>query len=506
MLEPLSELCRDPEVHQGLGITAAEALAEILKRRGDTRALAAQLVESRPDFALILLRELAKLGRPQQAVDFLWTVLGQGVQDPADESEKSLLASRQALAAIALDALAEPDVLWPRLRHNSDPRARAQLIDRLAALSPSRQRMLGRLNEPVIDPGERQALLLIWAETPRSNVTVPMQAAVLKTAGDLFLDDPDPGVHSAAELLIRRWGGGEPVTRNRQRPRLRPANPDCPSWEVGPHGQTFAIIPGPLVFRMGSPPREEGRFPEEQLHFRRIDRSIEVATKEVTIEQIRLFDSVRGPDGRFTHDPKCPVNGVDWFEAARYCNWLSAQDHIPKQQWCYLDQDHQGMVLPERSVERTGYRLPTEAEWELLCRAGTVTPRYFGVSDELFPRHGWTWLNSLDRARPVGQLLPNPYGLFDMLGNVWEWCHDGRRGEKDRPFPYPTRTTEQSPAPDEIACGSVTGESRRMLRGGAFDYSPAQSRSAYRYPVSPTYSEGTFGFRIVRTLPPDWAY
>ncbi len=100
LVEPLSQLCRDPEVHQGLGITAAEALAEILKRRGDTRALAAKLVDSRPESALILLRELAKLGRPKQAVDFLWTVLGQRVQDPSDESEKNLLAGGQALARL----------------------------------------------------------------------------------------------------------------------------------------------------------------------------------------------------------------------------------------------------------------------------------------------------------------------------------------------------------------------------------------------------------------------
>ena len=506
LVEPLSQLCRDPEVHQGLGITAAEALAEILKRRGDTQMLAAKLVDSRPDSAQILLRELAKLGRPQPAVDFLWTVLGQRVRDPCDESEKNLLAGRQVLAAIALDALGEPDVLWTLLKHSPDPRARALLIDRLAALSTNRQRILARLNEPAIDAGERQALLLIWAETPRGNVTAPMQAEVLMTARNLLLDDPDPGVHSAAELLIHRWGGDEPATQNGQRPRLRPRDPHRPSWKIGPNGHTFAIVPGPLVFRMGSPRHEDGRFPEEQLHFRRIDHSIAVATKEVTIEQFRAFDSRRGPDSRYTHDLKCPVNNVLWFDAARYCNWLSDQDHIPREQWCYLDKADEGMALPERSVERIGYRLPTEAEWELLCRAGTVTPRYFGVSDELFPRYGWTWLNSLDRARPVGQLLPNQYGLFDMLGNLWEWCHDGCRGEKDGLCPYPAGTTKQNPAHDQIAGGVITTESRRMLRGGAFDYSPAQARSAHRYPVSPGYSEARCGFRIVRTLPPGQEY
>ena len=416
LVEPLSQLCRDPDVHEGLGITAAEALAEILKRRGDTGALAAQLVDSRPEFARILLRELAKLGRPEQAVEFLRTVLDQRAQDPCDESVKNVLAGRQALAAIALDALAAPEVLWTRLRHNPDPRARALLIDRLAALSSSRQRLLARLNEPAIDAGERQALLLIWTETPRGNVTAPIQDEVVKTARELFVDDPDPGVHSAAELLIRRWGGPVPVTQDGQRPRLQPKGPDGLSWKVGPNGHTFAIVPVPPVFKMGSPRHEEGRFPEEQLHFRKIDHSIAVATKEVTIEQFHAFDPLRGPDNRFTHDLQCPVNGVTWYDAARYCNWLNNQEHIPREQWCYLGEDDQGMVLPDRSAERTGYRLPTEAEWEYVCRAGTVTPRYFGVSDELFPRYGWTWLNSLDRARLGRSTLAQPVRVVRYAG------------------------------------------------------------------------------------------
>ena len=162
------------------------------------------------------------------------------------------------------------------------------------------------------------------------------------------------------------------------------------------------------------------------------------------------------------------------------------------------------MVLPDRSAERSGYRLPTEAEWEHVCRAGTVTTRHFGVSDELFPRYGWTWLNSLDRARLVGQLLPNPYGLFDMLGNLWEWCHDGRRAEKeDRPYPYPTRydraesrsrrrSRARSSPRSRAGCSVVVPLTARPPR-------PARRIAIL---VPPGYSEATYGFRVVRTLPP----
>jgi formylglycine-generating enzyme required for sulfatase activity len=159
------------------------------------------------------------------------------------------------------------------------------------------------------------------------------------------------------------------------------------------------------------------------------------------------------------------------------------------------------MTLPEGSVERTGYRLPTEAEWEYVCRAQTVTSRFFGNSEELLPRYAWTWLNSQDQARPVGKLLPNPLGLFDILGNLWEWCHDGPEQGKD-PAPYPAGTTKDRPAPDHVNGGVIIKSTYRILRGGAFDYAPAQARSAYRYCVSSDYIEGTFGFRIVRTINP----
>jgi formylglycine-generating enzyme required for sulfatase activity len=81
------------------------------------------------------------------------------------------------------------------------------------------------------------------------------------------------------------------------------------------------------------------------------------------------------------------------------------------------------MEVSERAASRSGFRLPTEAEWEYLCRAGSEMARPFDPGDEVFSHHAWTWLKSEDRCRPVGSLLPNALGLFDMLGNLWEWCH-----------------------------------------------------------------------------------
>ena len=82
------------------------------------------------------------------------------------------------------------------------------------------------------------------------------------------------------------------------------------------------------------------------------------------------------------------------------------------------------MTIPADALKRTGYRLPTEAEWEYACRAGAITSRYYGLSIDLLEQYARYQANSQDHAWPCGSLLPNDLGLFDMLGNVYEWCQD----------------------------------------------------------------------------------
>ena len=116
---------------------------------------------------------------------------------------------------------------------------------------------------------------------------------------------------------------------------------------------------------------------------------------------------------------------VHLVRAAAYCNWLSEQEGLPKDQWCYLPNER-GAYTPRdddsrRCLAATGYRLPTEAEWEYACRSGTITSRYYGDSTDLLDKYAWYQANSQDHAWPCGSLLPNDLGLFDMLGNVFEW-------------------------------------------------------------------------------------
>jgi formylglycine-generating enzyme required for sulfatase activity len=256
---------------------------------------------------------------------------------------------------------------------------------------------------------------------------------------------------------------------------------------------------------MGSPEGEPGRASDETLHYRRIDRSLVVSMTEVTLEQFRNLDRDEpalpgGDQSRAAHE-------MDWYRAAWYCNRLSRAAGIPAGQWCYPETDANGMVVPADAVDREGFRLPTEAEWEYICRAGTETARYFGESTTLLSRHAWTWLNSNDRVQPVGLLLPNSFGMFDILGNVWEWCHDGPAGgypEVPRPT-YPPGSREH-PAADPgqrevVLFKAGHDETWRILRGGCYNYSPAKARSSHRDWIGSLQPRPYIGLRVVRTLP-----
>uniref|UniRef100_UPI003F9A4FC5 formylglycine-generating enzyme family protein n=1 Tax=Mycobacterium sp. TaxID=1785 RepID=UPI003F9A4FC5 len=199
---------------------------------------------------------------------------------------------------------------------------------------------------------------------------------------------------------------------------------------------------------------------------------------------------------KFSPDPQGPWIGPDWYTAAHYCNWLSEQDGLPKDQWCYLPNKAgayaEGMSIPADVLERSGYRLPTEAEWEYSCRAGAVTSRYYGHSNALLDTYAWYQANSMERAWKCGSLIPNDLGLFDTLGNVYEWCQESITDS--RPF-------KRGKTSDIISTfSSINNRTPRSLRGGTFSNHPALVRSANRkwdFPQS-RYIDGG-GFRPAKT-------
>jgi formylglycine-generating enzyme required for sulfatase activity len=268
-------------------------------------------------------------------------------------------------------------------------------------------------------------------------------------------------------------------------------------------------------FTMGSPVGERGRSEEETQHRVRIPRTYGIATTEVTNEQFARFLAAvadyaarwkTATTARFGDPPRfvefsrtadSPQVAVSWYDAARYCNWLSERAGLPKDQWVYPDviDAERGIDLPSNYLRRSGYRLPTEAEWEFAARAGTTTSRHFGDDDAALSKYSWYDANTKrERAYPVAQLLPNQWGLFDMLGNVWEWTLDRRQ-----PYPADNRVVEDA----EDRTLRVSNDIARTRRGGSFAYEWFTVRSAHRGDVTyfPNQTRDNVGFRVARTMP-----
>jgi len=436
-------------------------------------------------------------------------------ENPAGAGSVDDLARRQAHAAVVLLQLedwdsparrgpldpSEPiraDRIWPLLRKSPDPRLhclRSHLIHRFARVGISPE-VLVRQYAAEKDSSARRALLLSLGEFKDDQLVAELRKPFLQRVRQDYRDDPDPGIHSAAEWLLRKWKheqSVEEIDRGLATGKME-ANRQ---WYVTRQRHTLGVTPGPAEFSMGSPKDELNRHTGETPHLRRIPRSFAIATKEVTVGQFRRFLNVHpevGPAEKFRFDGEpddSPVLGVTWFAAAQYCRWLSEEEGIRDDERCYpaVTEIKDGMPLPRGYLARTGYRLPTEAEWEHACRAGAVTSRSYGSADALLGRYAQHDRNSAGRATRVGSLKPNDLGMFDMLGNAWEWCHDAM-------MPYPA-----GPADDEEQPGPVLAVQPRVLRGGGFFSGADELRSAHRHEWHPHTSFGQAGFRVARTLP-----
>ena len=154
---------------------------------------------------------------------------------------------------------------------------------------------------------------------------------------------------------------------------------------------------------------------------------------KITIDRYQLSPRILN---KFSPDAEGPWIALDWYTAAHFCNWLSVREGLPKEQWCYIPNESgayaEGMLIPADVLDRKGYRLPTEAEWEYACRSGAITSRYYGNSPNLLSAYAWYQANSREHSWGCGSLLPNDLGLFDMLGNQFEWVHASMNRELPR--------------------------------------------------------------------------
>lgn len=423
---------------------------------------------------------------------------------------------------LSLDKSSYP---WRYLSADSNPSLRSYFIRDIGKSAISVSIIFNRLRAET-NVSVRRALILSLGSYAAKGISLQQRKEIAGYLLTVYRSDPDAGIHSAVDWLLRhdRQGMEDRALAWKQGPSLQKIDslladnlPGEKNWYVSGSGHTLSIIRGPVSFIMGSPGNEPGRdkSPVESEHRQEIPRSFAIATREVTVGQFQQFldanpevkkmaeaSGQRNParsgvllkSRNFTDD--CPQISMTWFEAAQYCNWLSKLDGIPEEEWCYpsLQEIKEGMILKPGYLQRSGYRLPTEAEFEYACRAGSTTSRYFGESEELLREYAWYTGSSFnEKPWPVGQLKPNDFGLFDMYGNVWEWGQDLVKmymGNKD---------TTWSDREDTVLM--VSKDHKRPRKGGSYTYGADFQRSAYRNEgYIPDERRDSVGFRIARTV------
>jgi formylglycine-generating enzyme required for sulfatase activity len=238
---------------------------------------------------------------------------------------------------------------------------------------------------------------------------------------------------------------------------------------------TMIELPGG-EFRIGSPDTDELARADEKPQHKVTVSGFRMAVTPVTAG---LYNEVMQREPISQTQEHLPAVNVTWYDAIAFCNRLSVREGYRR---CYRRR-FKRWVCDWRA---DGYRLPTEAEWEYACRAGTTTRYAFGDDPEQLGNYAWFAENS-SGPQAVGQKSPNRWGLYDMHGNVWEWCWDW----------YNERYL-----PGEVVnpVGPDSG-SYRVVRGGSFFFPPGYLRSAFRVTVRPEDRLEGFGFRCVRVPP-----
>jgi formylglycine-generating enzyme required for sulfatase activity len=238
----------------------------------------------------------------------------------------------------------------------------------------------------------------------------------------------------------------------------------------------MVLVPIPAgEFMMGSPDSDKDAANHEKpQHLVKITKPFYLGVHQVTQEAYKL---VMGDNpSHFQGDDRRPVENVAWTKAVNFCNRLSDQEGLD----LYYKIDGQGVSI----IGGSGYRLPTEAEWEYACRAGTTTKWSSGNQEIDLEEVCWFSKNSSMKTHAVGALVPNDLGLYDMHGNVLEWCWDW--------FGKYSKETLDDPI------GPASG-SRRVWRGGSFIYETDICRSAFRSSWLPDIQNYLIGFRVSRT-------
>jgi len=458
-----------PSLVQALGHNepgVQQRAGEVLGQIGGPAApaLVQALGHSDPDVQRRAADVLEKIGAPAAAS----LVEGLANSDPgvqrraADVLEK--IGAPAAASLVAGLASSDPGVQRraAEVYQKIGAPAAATLVEQLADRDPAIQQLAAEVLQKIGEPAVRPLIDSLADSDPSVQ---QLAAEVLQKIGEPAvlplvdrLEDSDPSVRQRAAEVLQKIGPwavapfGETAAKQHQQSWARILQSSV--WQTNSIGMMLVLIP-PGEFQMGSAT-------EKPQHKVRITRPFYLAATEVTQEQ---YHQVMGQNpSQHKGDPQRPVGRASWEDAAEFCRKLSEKE---------------GAI----------YRLPTEAEWEYACRAGSNTKWCFGDEGSGLGEYAWYsgTLNTI-MTREVGTKKPNAWGLYDMHGSVQEWCQDWYDADyyKDSPVDDPT--------------GPSTG-SDRVCRGGCWRSTARGCESSFRIAGGRIYMYNDQGFRVAMTVP-----
>ncbi len=502
LAEPLAAIYRDDQMGEQVRGFATDTLADYLS--DDAEGLFDLLADANETQFRGLFDKFAAHG--EQAIEIASHEINRTLTAESNEVTREAterLSKRQANAAAAMARLGEREELFPVLRITDDPESLTQFVHRcrgqgvnpiellecLELADQSRKTLRGdarRIEDRVLF-----GLLLALGEFELDELPSDQTQSTVEQISGWYRDDPSSTIHGASGWLLRQWGQNYSV---RQVDETALAYDPGREWftlvieaDQQRFYQTYVVIP-PGEYDIGSPRDEPGRDSGEAMNRVRLTHPVAILDREVTRGE---FDaSVVGFDvDQYSPTAEHPMVAPSWYDSVQFCRWLTKKAGFVEADQAYLDPaqyPRDGETdLPKDwplKLEARGFRLPTEAEWEIAARGGMGTMYGFGSDETLLDRYAWFQTNSDRQTHIAKELRPNLRGLFDMHGSVFEWCHDWHDG-------YPLGNVRIDPV------GSSTG-SYRVVRGGSWVSVAALCRTAYRNGNQPTRRGGGSGLRV----------
>ena len=501
LADPLKQTMTSTNSLYGEQINATRALAHFFEN--DIPYLSVLVQEADPDEIPVVVESLRR--NRDKSVTELKSIFdeqfpAERIKPRAEESPPTVVDLQLTRLAVALWLLDEPSAAFHAFGYTEDPTMQTLVVHGLVKQKVTPKSVLQLLMEFKGNSDERFvairfAVLQILSLLDRAAFETELPVRLMN---ELWNGDNDCGVHSMVGLVAKRLG---------IELKSEPSKGDKKGWRtdsIGKYSQDFVVIE-PCVAEVGIQDPSQAKLLTSPWtrHKRAFPRRVAIATTELTIQQFRELDQEYWPDDYMLKEssPDAAMMMVPSIDIAyRYCNRLSEQYGF---ETCYEAQTVEGdarFVPKVNHLDLSGYRLPTDAEWEMACRAMTHTSRYFGNVPELAPLYGWFAENQKQARRSksdallsqrVGQFLPNRWGLFDMYGNAKEICDMSNQ---------PTLSDEA--VVDEIVPHDE--DFRRvspLMRGcslvdKASVYATSHSRTN-RIVVS---SDRTIGFRLARTI------